>query len=563
LQYRRTITLPICIGIMLVLVLTTCQPSPAPPSTLDQTQVAESVIATLTAAPPQPTAIKEAVPTAEPLGSAPEVSPTAVPLEGDPAQLLGQPDGVDHFDNANNWTLFDNQCFSTDIVTGRFVMNAKGIEKKACWTVTWPLVQDYYLQTEIINPEVCQPNDKFGLFFRALDNNRGYLYSLTCDGKFSLTNWNGTTTSVIVAPTDNPVINLGPSAVNLIGVVVYSDSYLLYANGQLLAEAQNSDYIGTGKIGYFVNTDTAQPFSVAYDNMAIWLLNEQYYPPSGSSPPETGTVPTPEPGAATVTSTTYLNVRRGPGTNYPILTTVPPATAGEAIGISADGQWFQVKAPTDITGDGKAWVSVEYVTAQSTGNLPVIPAPPAPPPVIPATVPPGSISVTNYEPINVRSGPSNQYPSYGVAPRGTTFSVLGLSDDGQWYALSIPTSIAPDGVGWVNGIYVVLNTPSGGRVPGYPAPGVQPGVTFPPPETGKPIAIAIDAANVRAGPSNEYDSYGVATNGQSAPAVGQNTDGSWIAVALPTSIAANGVGWVVNSAVQIDPASAQLPVLSP
>jgi len=554
-QYKKKFTYPIIIGILLVLVITACQPSPAPP-TLDQTQVADSVNATLTAA------VEEAVPTAEPPPAEPEPTPTAPPPEGDPAQLLGQPDGVDHFDNANNWTLFDNQCFSTEIVDGRFVMNAKGLEKKACWTVTWPLVQDYYLQSEVINPEACQPNDKFGLFFRAPDNNRGYLYGLTCDSQFSLTNWNGTTTSVIVPPASSPAINLGPGAVNLIGVVAYSGSYLLYANGQLLAEAQNSDYIGAGKIGYFINADTTQPFTVAYDNMAIWLLDEQYYTPSGTTPPPTGTVPTPEPGAATVTSTTYLNVRRGPGTNYPILTTVPPGTTGEAIGISADGQWYQVKAPADISGDGKAWVSGEYVVAENTGNLPVVTAPPAPPPVPPATVPPGSITVTNFEPINVRSGPSNQYPSYGVAPRGTTFSALGLSDDGQWYAVAIPTSIAADGVGWVNGVYVVVNIPGGGSVPGYPAPGLPPGVTFPPPETGAPIAIAVDAANVRAGPSNQYDSYGVATIGQSAPAIGQNTDGSWIAVALPTSIAPDGVGWVVSYAVRIDPANAQLPVLS-
>jgi hypothetical protein len=33
---------------------------------------------------------------------------------------------------------------------------------------------------------------------------------------------------------------------------------------------------------------------------------------------------------------------------------------------------------------------------------------------------------------------------------------LGLSEDGKWVAVTISTSVAPDGVGWVNTAYVDL-----------------------------------------------------------------------------------------------------------
>jgi uncharacterized protein YraI len=63
--------------------------------------------------------------------------------------------------------------------------------------------------------------------------------------------------------------------------------------------------------------------------------------------------------------------------------------------------------------------------------------------------------------INVRVGPSNQTESYGKVPVGTTFQIVGISDDSKWYAASIPTAIAPDGVGWVNANYVDVTNADG------------------------------------------------------------------------------------------------------
>lgn len=102
--------------------------------------------------------------------------------------------------------------------------------------------------------------------------------------------------------------------------------------------------------------------------------------------PESYPVVTPEPpaaGAATVTTTDYVNVRTGPGTNYPILAVAPPAVTGEATGKSSDGAWWQVKVPTQYSSTGAGWVSASYVIPQNTDNVPVVAAPPAPPTVAP------------------------------------------------------------------------------------------------------------------------------------------------------------------------------------
>jgi uncharacterized protein YraI len=109
--------------------------------------------------------------------------------------------------------------------------------------------------------------------------------------------------------------------------------------------------------------------------------------------PDTYTVATPEApasGAATGTATEYLNVRSGPGTNYPILVVAPPGSSSEITGKSSDGQWWQVKVSTQYSSTGAGWVSAQYVIAQNATNVPVVAAPPAPPTVAATAIPPVS-----------------------------------------------------------------------------------------------------------------------------------------------------------------------------
>ncbi len=107
--------------------------------------------------------------------------------------------------------------------------------------------------------------------------------------------------------------------------------------------------------------------------------------------PETYTtaapVPPPSSDAPSATTTDYVNVRSGPGTNYPVLVVAPPATTGEVTGKSADGGWYQVKVPTQYSSTGLGWVSASYVVPQNTSSVPVVEAPPAP--AVPAA-PPGT-----------------------------------------------------------------------------------------------------------------------------------------------------------------------------
>ena len=499
----------------------------------------------------------EPVPTVEDT----QPTPTLSAIEGDPAALLGKPDGLDTFDTANNWTLFNNQCFKSEITNGKFEMESKGLAGIVCWEVTWPQIQDYYLESQVFTPDQCQAEDRFGLFFRAPDNYRGYLYGLTCDGQFSLTMWDGNTTKEIVSPSRSDAINTGPGAMNRLGVIAYGGDYILYANGVLVAEAQDFTYIDPGKIGYFVRAATDQGFLTSFDNLAVWLLQDDYYPPSAPPPPNTGELPPPPDGVPAVTTVTWVNVRSGPGLYYPIYFVALPGTSAEAVGITSDNEWYQIKVPTTVSGSGLAWMSADYVIARDTANLPVV-NPPALPPG--AGFPPPDAqepTVTNFEPINVRSGPGTQFPSYGVAPRGSTAPVLGISEDGTWYAVRVPTSLVPNGTGWVNANYVVLSNPAGLDIPVITNPEELPPIEHPPPAEGAPTVTTTDVVNSRSGPSTVCESYGVSTLGATAEVLGISSDGLWYEVVLPPDLSPIGRGWVnANYVVLSNPAGVAIPV---
>ena len=454
---KKTLSL---VAILFVFILAACSsPTEAPPPTLDQSEVDASVNATLTAVAPAPVEPTEA-PTAVPPPTdtpVPTPTPTLVPIEGDPATLLGEPDGVDTFDTKGNWTLFDNDCFRSEITDGRYWMESKGLAGIICWEVSWPLIENFYIETEVNMPETCQANDRFGMLFRAPDNYRGYQYGLTCDGQYYMSSWDGEKTSVIIEPARSEAIITGPGETNRIGVVAFGSEYLLYGNGVFLAGAIDTTFTEVGKIGYFVRATTDQGFLTSYDNLKVWQLDDEFIPPAATPPPGTGEIPTPAPGAATVTATTYLNVRTGPGLQFPVLFVAQPGGTGEAIGITSDAAWYAVKLPTDLSSTGVGWVSSQYVIPQNTENLPVLPVPPLPPEV-PAPPPEAEEpTVTTTDVLSVRNGPSNQCESYGKVSNGVTAEALGISADGGWYAVIIPEEYAPDGVGWLNANYLVTN----------------------------------------------------------------------------------------------------------
>ena len=77
-----------------------------------------------------------------------------------------------------------------------------------------------------------------------------------------------------------------------------------------------------------------------------------------------------------VTAQLGVNIRVGPGTQFPVVGIAPLDTEGEIIGVSADGQWWAARVPS--APDEQGWVAAAYVEASNADDVPVLPAPPLP-----------------------------------------------------------------------------------------------------------------------------------------------------------------------------------------
>lgn len=277
----------------------------------------------------------------------------------------------------------------------------------------------------------------------------------------------------------------------------------------------------------------------------IFFGNRDDTPSESSNPtPESPTVvaPTPLPETASVTANVDINVRSGPGTNYPSYGIAPSGSQAPVMGISPDGGWWNISVKPENVPAGNAWVSAEYVTAKNTENVPVVQPPPLPPGAEVPAPGPDDPKVTTIEVVNVRSGPGLDYPIYGLAPKGATGKVVGVSEDGGWWAVELPTTISPDGIGWVSSDWVIAENTE--NVPVLPPGELPPPAEVPPPGPDEPQASAIEPINVRSGPGTAYESYGVLSTGTTGSVIGVSQDGSWWVVAISTSIAPDGMGWV-------------------
>jgi uncharacterized protein YraI len=200
--------------------------------------------------------------------------------------------------------------------------------------------------------------------------------------------------------------------------------------------------------------------------LAVIVIMNTYFGSDDAGPPVT--LPTAVPGAPVATALEPVNVRSGPGTEYPIYGVAAGGDSAEVVGISTDGLWWVVRLPVELVGQGQGWVYSEYVEVTGEEDFPVIPSPERPPSLVVPTPGPGVPAATAIEAINLRSGPGTQYSSYGVAPKGAKGEVIGVSADGGWWVVKLPTSLVPEGQVWVSDDWVTTTDTE--SVPVIPPP---------------------------------------------------------------------------------------------
>ena len=165
-------------------------------------------------------------------------------------------------------------------------------------------------------------------------------------------------------------------------------------------------------------------------------------PPEASPVPPTidtgpgSIIPTPVPGFPFVTANENVNIRTGPGLTYENIGILEQGENAAIIAYNTDSSWWAIRYPNPPLDIG--WVSADFVT--QTGDVTIVPTPA-----------PGAPILTASANLNIRSGPGIDFDKIGLILIGQSAEVVGVSRDGEWWAIKVP--LAEGERGWVTAIF--------------------------------------------------------------------------------------------------------------
>jgi serine/threonine protein kinase/uncharacterized protein YgiM (DUF1202 family) len=231
-------------------------------------------------------------------------------------------------------------------------------------------------------------------------------------------------------------------------------------------------------------------------------------PVDTSTPSDTPThtpTRTPTPATPVVVPLRSLPVRLGPGLGYSVLTTLDADEPFSILGLSEDGDWYQIE-----TDEGVGWITTSQLQVETYGNLRVLPILPTPTPSPTATRTPSNTPTPSDTPtitptpsdtptrtptpsdtptatntptatstptatptatntptttpsiplayiqrnVAARLGPDNRYPVMFSLRNGDILEITGVTEDRDWYQLALPDGT----VGWIMADPTIVNT---------------------------------------------------------------------------------------------------------
>ena len=252
-------------------------PLPPPPGGESTESPAPALPATETASPspeasPTPTAPPESSATPEP-STTPTAAPSPTSPPTDPRASLGDPDFRDQFNGGGDWYLYEDKDASFYVSDGRLGMTHFDADSFDRWIISWPNLDDFYLEMNADTRD-CSGLDRYGMIFRVQEVSQdfvGYLFGISCDGRYSLRLWDAKKFTILVDWTASDKLLSGARQTNRIGVLADGRRLSLYANGHLLKEVQDDTYLD-GRFGVFMAAKSTAGYSARVDEIAYWEL---------------------------------------------------------------------------------------------------------------------------------------------------------------------------------------------------------------------------------------------------------------------------------------------------
>jgi hypothetical protein len=246
-----------------------------PPYQAADTEIPATATTMLSAETPTSTPTSENTPT---LTSTPTPETTPTPTLGaeDPRNTLKSPTWIDNFEDQSDWALYSDTHASFEITSNGLEMTAFNPDFFNSWVLSWRRVEDLYLETTGTFDQ-CSGRDAYGLMIRSTGGDSGYigyLFGISCDGRYSLRSWDGDSMSTIIGWTADESIKPGAEATNRVGIWAIGDQLSLYANGDFLVQINDASHQSEGLFGLFVSSAQTANFTTTIKDISFWNLDE-------------------------------------------------------------------------------------------------------------------------------------------------------------------------------------------------------------------------------------------------------------------------------------------------
>lgn len=202
-------------------------------------------------------------------------TPLATPTLGasDPRASLGDPTWEDDFADASDWAIYEDDHVRFEVADDKLAMTAFNADFYNGWLLSWQKDDNFYIDATG-TAETCAGRDSFGLMFRASASDQGYigyLFGISCDGRYSLRSWDGEVMSKIIDWTPSSALASGSEQTHRLGVWAQGNELNLYAQGELLTTVTDTTH-GEGLFGVYISAAQTSNFKTKVDEYQYWDL---------------------------------------------------------------------------------------------------------------------------------------------------------------------------------------------------------------------------------------------------------------------------------------------------
>jgi hypothetical protein len=192
---------------------------------------------------------------------------------------LGDPSWSDDFNSDSGlWPLGKDAQIGFKIDNSTLVITAyQSIGDQ--WRLNGNLpAKNLFLEMNVKTGESCSGKDSYGMIVRSTESDKdvfdsGYVFTFSCDGMFRLYSMDNGTYVSLLNWTSSGEINTGPDQNNRMGIWVDDTTIRLYANGNRIAQVNDSRH-ESGKWGLSIRSVDSADFSIAVEDISYWVLED-------------------------------------------------------------------------------------------------------------------------------------------------------------------------------------------------------------------------------------------------------------------------------------------------